>query len=280
MTPNRARKTDTVKLLAEENIPHREAAYLSSHRKLRLADGTIHDFATGPVRYLGLPNSGQGHATMEALKEARSKGWIVTRAISGPILRSAMADTRPGLIILQTMKEVGTTPDPLTEEIEAGLHRNLNILILREPKPGEHLKDPVAGRNIHLRADEPELDDPAPAPHFNNLALTRARIAFALRFADMLATGTDEASALGSVAKDMDRIGTLEAAAVAAAARATIPELRSGSTLAHELHASEDLFGAHLVEVVDSAAYIARLISGLRNAAATLEADLRIGLIT
>lgn len=280
MTPNRARKTDTAKLLAEENIPHREAAYRSSHRKLRLADGTIHDFATGPVRYLGLANSGQGHAAVEAVKEARSKGWIVTRAISSPILRSAMAETRPALIILHSMKEMGVAPDPLTEEIEAGLHRNLNILIVREPKHGEHLKDPVAGRSVHFRAEAPELDDPAPAPHFNNLVLTRARIAFALRYADMLATGTDEASALGSVAKDMDRIGTLEAAAIAAAARATIPPLRTGSTLAHELHASEELFGAHLVEVVGSAAYSARLVSGLRDVAATLEADMRIGIIT
>jgi hypothetical protein len=191
-----------------------------------------------------------------------------------------MAETRPGLIILHSMREMGVAPDPLAEEIEAGHHKSLNVIIVREPKPGEHRKAPAAGRNIHLRAAEEDLGGQAPEHGFNALALAKARIAFALRCADMLATGTNEASAMAAVAKDLDRFGTPEATAIAAAARATFTPLKSGSTLAHELQASEELFGAHLVEVMGSAAHSARLVVGLRDAAATLEADLRIGLIT
>ncbi|HEX9088666.1 MAG TPA: ATPase, T2SS/T4P/T4SS family [Arthrobacter sp.] len=180
MTKNRARIRATKALSASSDIRHPDASYLADRRKLRLPDGTIHDFATGPLRYLGLPGNGQGHALSETVREASSKGWIAAGVVPGPRLRSAMDDSRPGLINLHVAHEMGTAPDPLVEEIEAGLHRNLNIIIHREPKHGEHRKEPATGRNIFLAA-APFLITGGPGSGRNADLLARALAADAAR---------------------------------------------------------------------------------------------------
>lgn len=180
MTKNRARIRAAKALAASSDIRYPDAAYLADNRKLRLPDGSIHDFAERPLRYLGLPGNGQGQTASETVREARSKGWIVAGVVPGRYLRSAMADSRPGLINLHVSHEMGTAPDPLVEEIEAGLHRNLNIIIHREPKHGEHLKEPAAGQNIFLAAASPILITGAPGSGRDADLLARAQAANAV----------------------------------------------------------------------------------------------------
>ena len=279
MTKNRARIRATKELAQTEDLRHPDASYLADHRKLRLPDGTIHDFATGPLRFLGLPGNGQGDAVGSAVREARSKGWRIDSNAPGPWLQTVLGDPRPGLLVLHAQQpEIGTQPNPTVAEIEAGQHRHRNIIIVREPRPGEHLQDPVTGRNVYFRSEKPEHRAQA-AP--SAVEKTKARIAFALRFADLLDAGADTASALKSVALVLEEFEAPAFGAIADAAGSAAELLRTGYSLPEAMRQTSlgAAAGDHVVVVVTAAGPGGKLIPALRAAAATLEADLRIGLI-
>jgi hypothetical protein len=279
MTKNRVRVRATKELAQTEDIRHPDASYLADHRKLRLPDGTIHDFATGPLRYLGLYRNGRGSAVNTAVNEAKSKGWNIIwldEVAPEPAPSLSVMPKAPALIIALSDHPVGHAPKELFDDLENGRYEGLNVIIVRDPKPGEQLTEPSSGRNIYFQSPKPAS---SPIPSFDNVTLAKTRIAFALRYANLYETGTDDATAMGAIAQDLGRLGTPEAAAIAAVARSAITPLGSGSNLAHELKGHDELFGTHLLQVISSASLSAKMVVSLRGAASTLEADLRIGLI-
>lgn len=253
---------------------------LSSGRKLRLPDGTIHDFATGPLRYYGGKASGMSGAAFAVMKEAEEKGWRHERLLGKDFLapERLLAYLRSDTFLVVLEHHAPGGPDPVTEAFEAALatgdYPDLNVLVTADDLE----ENPARGKNIRCaRIKVPMWRQVA---DFDKVELAKARIAFALRYADMNATGADDGTALGAVAHDLDRFPTPEAAAIATAARSAVEPIRNGYTVAAHFKANhKDVLGTHLVEVIDSAWHAGRLAAGLRDAAATIEADLRIGLI-
>jgi hypothetical protein len=160
MTKNRARIRATKALAASSDIRHPEASYLADHRKLRLPDGTIHDFSEGPLRYLGIPGSGVPAAALATQKEATAKGWAThfydaTEATTGFDPHDFLWHKGPAVFIVDANHETGTALHKSIDDLDAGSYPDLNVVIVREPIPGEHRRTPATGRNIHLAAAAP-----------------------------------------------------------------------------------------------------------------------------
>lgn len=278
MTKNRARVRATKELAQTAGLRHPDASYLADHRKLKLPDGTIHDFTTGPLRFYGGKGSGMTRAAYNVLKEADRKGWKRTNLLGKYFLdpERVLAHLRSDTFLVFLEEHASGGPDPVTEafieSVANGDYPDLNVLVTAEALEEE----PARGKNVRcVRAEAQEQQQ----PKLDDVVLVKTRIAFALRYADMNANGEDDITALRAVAHDLDRFGTPEAAAVAAAARSALDPVRNGFTVAQHFKAEhEELFGTHLVGVIGSAWNAGRLAAGLRDAAATIEADLRLGL--
>lgn len=160
MTKNRARIRAAKALAASSDVRHPDASYLADHRKLRLPDGTIHDFTQGPLRYLGIPGSGVAAAALQMQKEATAKGWATrffdaSDAATGADPHDALWHKGPAVFIVDANHETGSGRDKTVADLDAGSYPELNIVIVRDPIPGEHRRTPALGRNIHLAAASP-----------------------------------------------------------------------------------------------------------------------------
>lgn len=157
MTPNRALKRAARAIAAASDIRLPEAEYLADHRKLRLPDGAIHDFSTGPLRLLGIKGSGIGQTTSDISDEAIAKGWVNVR-FSSKDRAGALGDLsrikNPALIFVDANRDTGTARHEIVDALDAGEHPDLNVVIIREPAPGETPARPAheSGRNIHFNA--------------------------------------------------------------------------------------------------------------------------------
>lgn len=157
MTKNRARIRATKAPAASSDIRHPDASYLADHRKLRLPDGTIHDFSEGPLRCLGIPGSGAVVAALDVQREAAAKRWATRHytealAASGIAPHDLAGEMGPSLLVVSANHETGAVVQKAVADLDAGAYPDLNVLIVRDPAPGEHLRIPATGRNIHLAA--------------------------------------------------------------------------------------------------------------------------------
>jgi hypothetical protein len=186
MTKNRARIRATKELAASSDIRHPDASYLADHRKLRLPDGTVHDFSKGPLRYLGIPGSGAGAAALQVTREAATKGWATMHyteslAESGFAPHDVAGAMGPSLIIVNTSHETGAAMMKAIVDLDAGTYPDLNVLIIRDPIPGEHRRSPATGRNIFLAAASPVLLTGGPGSSRNADLLARVQASNATR---------------------------------------------------------------------------------------------------
>jgi hypothetical protein len=139
MTKNRARIRAAKALAQTAGIRHPAASYLADNRKLRLPDGSIHDFSKGPLLF-------HGHAATSALtqmgairNQADAKGWLFVR-IDGadPTPKPGILDLireKPSLVVVTT--ETPAPVSPMAAELAAGAHPYLNVIVVLNSPAGE-----------------------------------------------------------------------------------------------------------------------------------------------
>jgi hypothetical protein len=267
------------------DIRRPDAVYQTDHRTLLIDDfGTLY-FAKGPQRLIGDETTAKYFMADVIAAYAKQKQWSIIeldmlKAADTPEVLASLKG-QPSLVVISG--PVWPPLNPFAVMLAEGSRPDINVLVVREPLPGE-TEDTIAetGHNVFFisartREDwvDPELE--APKPPRPNVALTRARIDFSLRYASLLESGVNNIASLESVADEMLGMGTPEATAVGEVAAAAGPVLRTG-VWDDFWKDHQEVLGAHLVRMMLRGFASGDLDSALRSAAATLEADLRIGM--
>lgn len=182
MTKNRARIRATKALAASSDLRHPDASYLADNRKLRLPDGTVHDFSTGPLRYLATRDSSITVLLNKVAEEAESKGWSITRLSeldNEPTPDMSDLPKAPALII--AFSDHLSSTGGLFVGLEEGRYEGLNVIIMREPWMTDYEQPLSYGRTIFLRAEAPVLITGGPGSGRNADILFRIKAASAVR---------------------------------------------------------------------------------------------------
>jgi hypothetical protein len=137
MTKNRARIRAAKTLAASSDIRHPDASYLADHRKLRLPDGTIHDFAQGPLR-LSENDIGTARAQAGFIRgRAEEKRWVIAHVSTDNLSLLDLIPERPCLAFIVG---AGTPASTQAAELVSGAHLDLNIVIIDESYDPIYLK--------------------------------------------------------------------------------------------------------------------------------------------
>lgn len=129
MTKNRARIRAAKAIAASSNVRHPDASYLADHRKLRLPDGTVHDFAQGPLRVSG-NDIGTARAQAGFIRSrAEEKRWVIAHVSADNLSLLELIPERPCLAFIVG---AGTPASTQAAELVSGAHLDLNIVIIDE----------------------------------------------------------------------------------------------------------------------------------------------------
>jgi hypothetical protein len=275
MTKNRAAKLTARTIAADQDVRRPKAAYLDDRRKLRLPDGTVHNFAYGALHPRTRNEETQRLWVAHVMREAASKGWRLIQhgghtADEAAVAIDALRAAGPALILIHLTHWVELERDAFYAMSTA--HETLNILISWLPRGCT--VDPAPWESMRPTVDSPRS---TALPSTSTVELLKARIAFARRYADMNEMGAHPAEALEALAADMQGFGTESAAAIAVACKDSAEGVRKGVGGEDLWGPQRSLLGAHMVRMLILGADSGDLGRGLRRAAETLEADLRIG---
>jgi hypothetical protein len=274
MTQNRAHKLAARAAAASADVRRPEAIYGTDHRALFVERG-VYNFAAGPLRYAGGYREVVAEEAQDVIREAESKGWRVITAESLPKAGIDLDDLKAGpmlLVLNVDSKEAFDSLDPLTKDLIDGKHPDVNVLVAFH-FDGEVLTGAAKRRGKTIR-----IIPPFEVPTAREWAMIR--IAFARRYADMLESGADQVEALISVARAVERLGAAIHAGslMAQALRQAAADMQISGSAETVWAPHQEVLGGHLFPMLlraPSAGSTSRL---LRQAAETLEADMRIGL--
>lgn len=274
MTQNRAHKLAARAAAATADVRRPEVIYQTDHRALFVGRG-VYNFADGPLRIAGGHRWFVAQETQDVVREAESKGWRVITTESLPKAGLSMKDLNgPTLLVLNVNSaEAYGSLDPLTIELIKGEHSSVNVLVVFHFE-AEVLTGPAKRRGMTIRMVPPiEVAEPR--------EWVMLRIAVARRYADMLRAGGDECDSLTAVAHDVEWLGpSIEASSLMAQAlRQAAAAVKRGEDAQAVWTPHQEFLGSHLFQMLIAGKQSGETAQALIQAAETLEADMRIGLI-
>jgi len=272
MTRNRATKQAARTIATDQDIRMPDAAYLADHRKIRLDDGTIHDFSTGPVRLIGGTYGGAKEKTQTILNEATRKGWRIINYPGGGSARTLEdLQGQPTLVLVDLLNPSRHNPmDPLMVSLVEGSHEDINLLVTLHFSLAKSLSEDGRDRGRNIRVN------PSAVPSQRDLATLQ--IAFARRLADMLTSGLSPQDALEFVTDDLVSFTINGVPEMVLALRRAHKDLIAGRSSEDVWGPHRAILGRHLVRMLVAGEHSGETAQTLRQAAETLEADVRIGL--
>jgi len=279
MTKNRAAKLTARNIAAEQDVRLPEAAYMDDRRKLRLPDGTIHDFSQAAASPRTKNEDLQRIWVAHLIREATSKGWRIFQhrghtASEALAALNALQAAGPALILIDQDEWVQGEANSYWVMVHHA-HDKLNILLSWLPKGCT--ADPAPWESAGPVEQKPRTLLPVPSA-MREIELLKMRLAFARRYGDLESMGDKPHESLLALADDMASYQTGTAEMLAEACKAAAKGMSQGI-------AGEDLWGphrtvlgSHLVRMLISGHRSASTVTALRMAADTLESELRVAL--
>jgi hypothetical protein len=257
------------------------ARTIAADQDLRLPDGTVHNFADGALRPPTKNEDTHRLWVAHVMREAASKGWALLRhggheADEAAAAIEALHAAGPALILIDKTYWVELELSSFWGMAESA-HPTLNLLISRLPRGCTVAPSPWESRHAPLDTGRRPAAAVPSAPESDLLKL---RIVFARRYADMVDLGAHPAEALETVAGGMEEFDTGVSEAMASACRGAATSVRRGLMAEDVWGPHRPVLGAHLVQVIMVGHESGSAALGLRLAADTLEAELRLGFVS
>lgn len=252
---------------------------MDDRRKLRLPDGTVHNFADGALLPPTRNDETQRLWVAHVMREATSKGWRLFRhgghtEDEASAAADALSAAGPALILIDPTYWVELEGEAFDVMVRSN-PQTLNILISWLPRGCA--VDPAPWESVHTPLEIPRRATALPSS-MREVELLKLRLAFARRYGDLESMGLRPIDVVAALAEDVASHRSDMADDMADACRAAAKGMGRGASGEDLWGPHRAILGTHLVRMLILGHQAASIAKAMRMASETLESELRIAL--